>query len=282
MKLNQAELGLGGGSLLQVAGRSEIQMMSYIITTPAGETVIIDGGYYYDAENLYQEIKRRGGKVKAWFFTHLHCDHVGALTEILDTHPQLDIEIEALYFHFPDRAWLATKEGTATTERFYATLGKHDIPVVTPCAGDVYDFGGVSVEIVSHPVAYQNYPKINPTSMILRIHFPKRDVLILGDFDVIGQEEFLAAHGADCLRCDIVQLSHHAQNGPDRAFYELIAPKVCLYPTPVGDLKYYNEKAAKQKADGLINFALYDTWQWMEELGVTESYSYDEGDWLFT
>ena len=103
----------------------------------------------------------------------------------------------------------------------------------------------------------------------------------MGDFDVTGQAEFLRTHDVSRLRCDIVQLSHHAQDGADRTFYEKIAPKVCLYPTPVGDLKYYNDRAAAEKAAGTVRFTLYETWQWMQELGVTQSYTYDEGDWLF-
>ena len=55
------DMGLGGGSLLQIANKSRTQMMSYIIDCPNGGTIIIDGGMYCDedAENLYREIKRK-------------------------------------------------------------------------------------------------------------------------------------------------------------------------------------------------------------------------------
>lgn len=281
IKLNEVDLGLGGGSLTQVANRSWVQGMSYIIETPAGETIIIDGGYLEDADFLYEEIKRRGGRVHAWFLTHPHVDHIGVLTQMLQDHPKLDIQIDGLYFHFPERDFIFQKPGAANNQRFFAALSKHVIPIFTPNAGDVIPFGGLSVEIVHHPVEYHDYPHLNPTSMIMRIHFPKRDVLILGDFDVNAQEEYLKLHDVSKLRCDIVQMAHHGEDGIDREFYALIAPKICLYPTTIGDRKYPNEKADAYKAAGEVSSALYDVWQWMEALGATASYSFDEGDWKF-
>lgn len=78
--LNKAELGLGGGSLLQVANRSLTQMMSYIIDTPHGEVIVMDGGNYCaeDGEHLHEQLKARGGRVSMWFITHAHSDHLGA------------------------------------------------------------------------------------------------------------------------------------------------------------------------------------------------------------
>ena len=71
MNFNEYTLDLGGGSLLQVANRTLTQMMSYVIETPEGGTVVIDGGNTFDedADNLYFELKNRGGKVDTWFIT---------------------------------------------------------------------------------------------------------------------------------------------------------------------------------------------------------------------
>ena len=73
-------LDLGGGSLWQIANRSRVQMMSYIIDCPKGGTIVIDGGMYCseDADELYRLLEARGKKVDLWFFTHCHYDHYGA------------------------------------------------------------------------------------------------------------------------------------------------------------------------------------------------------------
>ena len=154
--------------------------------------------------------------------------------------------------------------------------------MVTPKAGDVLEYGGVSVEIVSIPIDYEDYPTINPTSMITVVHFPKKDVLFLGDFDVYGQEEFFRRCDASRLRADIVQMAHHGQSGVDRSFYELIQPKVCLYPTT----KWMWENNMRQCNDpetvGKGPYATLETRRWMEELGVKMSFTHEAGDWLFT
>lgn len=51
----------------------------------------------------------------------------------------------------------------------------------------------------------------------------------MGDMHYEAQGDVLRQTDASKLRCDIVQMAHHGQDGVDRSFYELIRPKVCLY-----------------------------------------------------
>ena len=121
MKLNKVNLGLGGGTLLQVANRSLTQMMSYIVDTEDGKTIIIDGGNYCeeDANNLYQQIKQRGGSVDMWIITHAHSDHLGALLWMLENSPMNEITIRKLFFHFPSDEWLSKREEYSINSRFF-------------------------------------------------------------------------------------------------------------------------------------------------------------------
>ena len=283
MKLNKVELGLGGGSLLQVANRSRTQMMSYLIETPDGKVIMIDGGFYCeeDAENLYNLVMERGGSVDLWLITHAHVDHLGALLWLMEKQPVFDIRIEKMCFHFPAREWLAQKEDWKYNHKFFAYLEKLGIPVEVPLAGDVMDCGGVSVEIVSVPENYENYPHNNPASMIFLVHFPKQDVLFLGDFDVHGQEEFLEKRDISKIRKDIVQMSHHGQDGVDQSFYQLIQPKICLYPTPKWLWENNHYGSDNPETVGKGPFKTLETRRWMEELGVLHSYTHAEGDYLF-
>ena len=275
-------LDLGGGSLLQIANRSPVQMMSYIIDCPEGGTIVIDGGMYCreDADNLYRELEARGKRVDLWFFTHCHNDHYGAWLRLMED-GRFDLDVGALCFHFPDREWLLSKEDREYTERFFAAIDGTRLPIVTPRAGDVFSLGGIDVEILNEPTSFQSYPTINPTSLILKVHFPKRSVLFLGDFDVWAEKDYKENFSVEKLRCDIVQMAHHGQWGASREFYELIAPRYCLYPAPAWLWENNKGRLGTHETRGQGPFTTMETRRWMAEMQVIESFHAGYGDWLF-
>lgn len=283
MKLNKANLGLGGGSILQIANRTPVQMMSYMIETSNGRIIMIDGGNYCkeDAENMYHLIKEKGGHVDMWFMSHAHNDHNGALTWLMENCNDFDIQIDKLCFHFPTVEWLSQKEDFDCNTKFFEQIEKHHINVVTPHAGEIYECDDISIEIVSVSEDYERFPDINGTSMIMLAHFPKRDVLFLGDLDVNGQEEFIKKNDVSKIRKDIVQMAHHGQDAVDRSFYELIKPKVCLYPTPKWLWENNMYGCDNPETVGKGPFTTLETRKWMEELGVEENYTQENGDYLF-
>ena len=72
MTQNLLDVNLGGGSVLQYANRDPYQMMGYLLKTPEGKTVIIDGGRQEgaDAAYLHELIRQEGGRVDLWLITH--------------------------------------------------------------------------------------------------------------------------------------------------------------------------------------------------------------------
>ena len=67
-----------------LSNQSYSQMMSYIIEDN-GNTIVVDGGTAADEDNLINTIKEvsKDNKVEAWFLTHYHKDHTGALAKYL-------------------------------------------------------------------------------------------------------------------------------------------------------------------------------------------------------
>lgn len=275
-------LDLGGGSLMQIANRSSSQMMSYIMDSPNGNVIVIDGGMYCneDANNLYRELEKRGKKVALWFFTHCHVDHYGAFLRLVER-SDFDIIIDKICFNFPRRDWLMTKEDKSYTEQFFSVMDHSNFSIVTPKYGDVFECGGINIEVLNEPINYENYPSINPTGIILKVHFPKRDVLFLGDYDICAEEDYQKNFSIEKLRCDIVQMAHHGQNGVSRNFYEWIKPKYCLYTAP--DWLWENNIYGCNNPDtrGKGNFTTLETRRWMAEMNVIRSFHLGEGDWLF-
>lgn len=73
-------------SIYQLSNQSYSQMMSYIIEDE-GTTIVVDGGTAEDEDNLIKTIKKvsKDRKVEAWFLTHYHKDHTGALAKYLQS-----------------------------------------------------------------------------------------------------------------------------------------------------------------------------------------------------
>ena len=106
----------GGDELMLVAPRSASQMMSFVVTTKSGKVIVFDGGTEHDTEHLKEVLRAKGGRVSAWFITHPHSDHVGALTKILqDTNS--GITIDAIYYNFQPQEWYNTPFTRAITSQ---------------------------------------------------------------------------------------------------------------------------------------------------------------------
>ena len=283
--MKEVMLGLGGGGLIQVAHRTPTQMMSYIIECPQGQTVMIDGGNYLpeDGENLHGMLVERGGRVSEWFITHAHIDHLGSLLYILENYD--DIRIDRITMAFPTERWLSVyeKKDYPYAVALLKVIARLGIPVYTPTEGERMAIGGIEIDVLSVPREdeYLGYTSTNATSLILKVHFPKRSVLFLSDYNAESEKDYLKSRSIDALRCDICQMAHHGQNGVSEEFYRLIRPKVCLYTAPKWLWENNLYRCDDPETAGKGPFTTLQTRQWMDALGVEESYAQTEGDIRF-
>ncbi len=277
MQSNQIEVGLGGGRLVQIASRKDTIMNCYLLESSGSGMIVMDGGNDCEEEGefLYEQIKERGGHVKYWLISHAHEDHIGAFVWIAEHHRPLDIEIENVCFSFPDMDWIREadeeKETKRLIERFLKSVDELRLNVITPHKGDVFECGSVWVEALTEYNKDYDYEGLNPTSLLFLAHFPAREILFLGDSNESGQDEILRQCDPRKLRCDIVQMAHHGQRGVNRAFYELIQPKICLYPSP---------SWVWTNCDGKGPLATLETRRWMKEIGVQVSCPMCFGDYI--
>lgn len=277
MSVNRVYLNLGGGKLYQFSNKSHVQMMSYLIESTDGRLVMIDGGNRCDedADFLESVLLEKGGHISAWFLTHAHDDHYGTLLRLLERE-RLNLTIDCIYFSFPPFDWAALKRENQERHLadFAKELEKSGIPTARIDRGDHFDFG-VRIEVLNSLPDHKKMPTVNDTSIVLRVGFPKRDVLFLADLGVEGQKH-LIGESRDKLRCDIVQMAHHGQSGVDLDMYRLIDPKICLYPTP--DWLWENDNGGGRDSGP---WRTLQTREWMEQLNVQASFLAAYGDYVF-
>ena len=252
-------------------------MMSYLLEAPDGRIIMIDGGYRcnQDADFLYDTLMSKGGHISAWFITHAHDDHFGALSAMLGRE-KFDLKVDGLYYDFPDIEWLKTVENGMeydAANEFIRRVAERGLTVKKLEKGQVFDFG-INIEVLNSLGDYASYDRINNTTIVLKAYYPKREILFLGDLAAGAQQKVLEAAG-EKLKCDIVQMAHHGQDGIDFDIYKFIKPKICLWCAP--DWLWNNDKGEGFNSGP---WKTIETRKWMDEIGAIANFPAAYGDYV--
>lgn len=240
-------------------------MMSYVIITEQGNCVIVDGGRPEDIPLLREKVK--GRKIKAWFLTHPHFDHISAFNQLVKD-GDADFDFEKVYYNFPDINTFVSKDGCEDWEslqNFNAILPKIQDKAQVVRTGDEIQIDELKVEILYHYEESHFFvkPNLNDTSIVFRVTTPRSSVLFLGDLGPEGGD-ILVEQGEEKLRAEYCQMSHHGHGcvGPD--VYMHIQPRVCIWNAPAW---------LWEEDGGLQDYRCYGTKRtrfWMEKIGVKE------------
>lgn len=266
---------LGGSKVTLVSNNTASQMMSILVETNNGSVIVIDGGLKEDADHLLDLIKQKGGTVAAWFITHPHSDHIGALDEILRNRKS-EITIENVYYSFAELDWYYANEPhradmvrdimgslqRLAPEKHHSNLQK----------GDTFYIDNVQVTVMNSIYQFE-HNAINNSSISFMFNINGTKMLILGDMGREAGERFTAENAPEELKCDILQLAHHGQYGLTEEQYQPMQPDICLWASP-GWL--YNNNTGVGKGSG--SWATLETRQWMENMGVKFNFYLDGGD----
>ncbi len=263
------DIGLGGYSILQSPNMTHTQMMGYIIKTPNGKLIVIDGGNPGDAGYLREQIMESGGHVDLWLITHCHDDHFCALMKILEA-PD-GITIDRICYNFPPRDWLETVEPSDWNRAFFEVIDANADLFQVLYEKDTLNIDGLQIEVLNDPMDFQQFTdpspnggsNINDTSLVFRFTFPNgKTALFLGDLGLRAGDILEAKYG-DALKSDIVQMAHHGQNGAGENVYQRIRPTLCMWTAPIW---LWNNDAGQ--GFNTHFFKTVTVRGWMEKLGV--------------
>lgn len=259
--------------LTQLSDHSTRQMMGYILKTKNNKIIVIDGGTIDDTENLVEQINKHGGKVDAWFLTHLHDDHLGAFYNIANDE---QIQIEKIYCSFNEYSWYEENEPSRAefSKQILEILKQDNIKdkVEDVSLNQDINIDDIKIEIlgIKNPEITENAG--NEQSMVVKFDTGKTTFLVLGDIGVKSSEKLLNTQ-KEKLKSDIVQMAHHGQSGATKELYEQINPTICMWPTPEW---LWNNDSGEGKGSG--PWKTLETRQWMEELKAKNNYVEKDGD----
>ena len=258
--------------LYQVTPDDTMLMNCYIIKTKNDKLIVIDGGGAGSVSQngyLYEELQRISGKdvpeIEAWFFSHMHDDHVNEFCLIGNDYKK-DIIINNIYFNFPSKEFMEkTEEGKyakyyekigSAYDRFKGTGSFEKLNGKNVYEGDVIEIDDVKFEILLTCTDEETENNINDTSMIFKTTIGEQTIMFLGDAYINEGKRLLEKYG-NSLECDIVQMAHHGQSGVEKDVYEAISPKLCMWPAP---------KWVFNNVPGILKS--FEVRQWMTDMGV--------------
>ena len=225
----------GAGRLTMLANHdTAAQLLSVIIETGEGGLIVVDGGWTNNTDYLLNQIKQKGGHVQAWLLTHPDSDHVGALADILYKHNG-EITIDGIYYSFAEDSWYAEKDPEVAKMVAYIKgafgLVPQNILHGDIVSGQVIQAGPARIQVLNQ--AYKmNNDFVNNSSVAYMVSLNGTNTVFLGDLAKSGGEQLMADHDLSALKCDIVQVAHHGQNGVGYEVYKALRPSVALWPTP--------------------------------------------------
>lgn len=260
-------------------------MMSFVIVTEKNNAVVIDGGKKEDIPLLKKYVD--GRHISAWILTHAHDDHIQGFVDELEKNGCADLDIEKVYYNFPDYDALIKKTDVADYEYFCRELNemlpifnanKHKIAdkLQVVSQGDIVQIDEVKIEFLYtfHDGLYDNL--MNDASLVFKLSTPRKSVLFLGDLGPQGGDE-LYRESRDKLQVDIVQMAHHGHMNVGMEVYAATGARVCLWCCRDW---LYNEKEIPDWMHGwteqvLSRNRMYGTAvtrKWMEILGAHTHY----------
>ncbi len=264
-----------GGELRLLANQSASQMLSSVIRTKDGHVIVVDGGTPADADHLVETVQSMGGRVDAWLVTHLHNDHIGALTAILNM-DQPPLEIENIYYSIADLSWYYEKDPTRADTAAVFIKALESVPEEKK-HGDIRKGTEIAVGDATVTVMNRRYlfdhDSGNNASVAYTVCLNGVYIVYTGDMGQEAAARLIQDWDTRELKCDIIQMAHHGQGGADQDFYRIMRPKICLWPTP--QWLWDNDNGG---GPGSGSWLTATTRKWMEDLGVTRHYCIKDGD----
>lgn len=263
-----------GTVLTMLASEGKAQMLSVLIQSKEGKLVVIDGGWESDGDRLAEKIQEKGGRVDAWLITHPHADHTGALYYILKNRSD-EVDINKIYYSFASADWYKQVEPGEASVAVNLLEEFEKLPEDMLCK-DIRKNDTIQVDNLCITVMNDRYTMdidpVNNSSIVYKVETCGKRILFLGDLSYDGGAR-LVREGGDAIKADIVQMAHHGQNGIGQSAYEVISPKICLWPTPQW---LWDNDNGNGYNSGLWHTLA--TRRWMEGIGVKENYCTKDGD----
>ncbi len=203
---------------------------SLFVVSPGGKTLLIDGGGAFGGFPGHEEhngidpgeeavspyLWSRGfQKLDVVALTHAHQDHLGGLPAILD-----NFRVGKL--------WIGREVSSPALARLEELAHERKIPVEHELRGKSFHWDGVDGDFLWPEIATGEVAPSakNNDSLVLRLHFGVRTILLPGDAEKQVEREILSENSSEAMHSDVLKIGHHgSKNSTTPEFLAAVQPR---------------------------------------------------------
>ncbi len=213
---------------------------SLFVVSPHGKTLLIDGGGAFGGfpgheqhegidpgeEAVSPYLWSRGfQKIDVVALTHAHQDHLGGLTAILQ-----NFRVGQL--------WIGREVASPALAKLEALARVRGIPMEYEVRGKSFAWDGVEGQFLwpeTWPLDVAPTAK-NNDSLVIRLHYGKRTLLLPGDAEKAAERAILAENREEDLEADVLKVGHHgSKNSTMPDFLAAVRPRVAIISAGEGN-----------------------------------------------
>ena len=204
-----------------------------LVTSPAGKTVLIDGGLAEAGATVVAFLGGRGIEtLDLVFLTHRHADHLGGLPAVVDKYGTR-MFLDAPYPH-----------EIQEYARLLALLDQQHVPVRQAERGRSIDLGaGARLTLLGppEPPITNSRSDVNANSVVSRIDFGKVGILFAADAEAQTERWLLDSQAS--LRAAVLKVAHHGSRySSTPKFLQAVQPLVAVVSVGAGN-EYHHPDA---------------------------------------
>ncbi len=204
---------------------------SLFVVSPGGKTLLIDGGGAFGGFPGQEERNGIDPGEEAvspylWWrgfqhldvvaLTHAHQDHLGGLKAILEN------------FRV-GRLWIGREVSSPALANLEEMARARNISVEHELRGKSFSWDGVEGDFLWPEITPEEMAPSakNNDSLVLRLRYGDRSLLLPGDAERQAEREILAENRADTLHADVLKIGHHgSKNSTTQEFLAAVQPRV--------------------------------------------------------
>jgi competence protein ComEC len=190
-----------------------------LVTSPAGKTVLIDGGPREAGASLVSFLRERHvGPLDLILLTHRHADHLGGLPAVVEAIGT------RLFLDAP------TPHPGRERDHLMHALERSRVPIRNATPGRQIDLGaGVTLTLLTPPVPAIEGSRsdVNANSVVARLDFGQASFLFMGDAETVTERWLLDTNAN--VHARVLKVAHHGSRFSSSArFLAAVGPEIAV------------------------------------------------------